>query len=207
MSDTSNYKAIIFDIGNVIFDISFDLVFDHIEKLTGKNAADIKAKFIFNEVFESFERGHITPEEFLKEVNRQTDLNLSLEEFDASWNAIYLDAFDGVDELLIHLNKTYRVVALSNTNILHTNDWLIRYKDTVKHFEKIFASNEIGARKPDREAFQIVLDYLEMLPEEVIFIDDNLKNIQGAEVMGIRTIHVKSYPQMRMDLDEILYKK
>src|ERR1017187_1304763 len=118
----SKYKAIIFDIGNVIFDISFDLVFDHIEKISGKKAADIKANFVFNEVFESFERGHITPEEFLKEFNRQTQLNLTLEEFDASWNAIYLDAFEGIDELLIHLKKSFRVVALSNTNILHTRD-------------------------------------------------------------------------------------
>lgn len=200
----TNYKAIIFDIGNVIFDISFDLVFDHIEKLTGKKAADIKANFVFNEVFECFERGHISPEEFLKEFNTQTQLNLSLEEFDASWNAIYLDAFEGIDDLLIHLKKTYRVVALSNTNILHTNDWLIRYKNTVKHFEKIFASNEIGARKPDREAFQIVLNYLEMQPQEVIFIDDNFKNIQAADAMGIKTIHVKSYHQMKNDLNALL---
>ena len=203
-SSSIKYKAIIFDIGNVIFDISFDLVFDEAAKITGKNAADIKANFVFNKVFESFERGHISPEEFHIEFNTQTHLNLSLEEFDRCWNAIYLDAFEGIDELLIHLNKTYRVVALSNTNILHTNDWLIRYKDTVKHFEKIFASNEIGARKPDNEAFQIVLDYLEMQPHEVIFIDDNFKNIQGAEAMGIKTIHVCSYPLMLIELIGIL---
>jgi epoxide hydrolase-like predicted phosphatase len=201
---TTNYKAIIFDIGNVIFDISFDLAFNHFEKSTGKSAAIIKANFTFNEVFESFERGHISPEEFLKEFNNQTHLNLSLEEFDASWNAIYLDVFPGIDELLIDLRKNYRVVALSNTNILHTNDWMVRYEATIKHFEKVFASNEIGARKPDNEAFQIVLDYLEMIPNEVIFIDDNFNNIQAAEMMGIKTIHVKSSNQMIDDLGLIL---
>ncbi len=193
-------KALIFDIGNVIFDISFDLVFLHAQKLTGRDAQELKSLFTFNEVFESFERGHVTPEEFTREFNRQTRLNLSLEQFDACWNAIYLDAFPGIGDLLQTLKTTYRVVALSNTNILHTNDWLLRYAPIVGLFERLFLSNEMGERKPDARAYQMVLEYLEMQPHEVLFLDDKIENIHGAAALGIHTIHVLDYKQMRDDL-------
>ena len=58
----------------------------------------------------------------------------------------------------------------------------------------------MGARKPDAEAFQMVLDYLQIKPEEVLFLVDKLENILGAQALGIHTIHVKTYQQMVNDL-------
>ena len=53
------------------------------------------------------------------------------------------------------------------------------------YFEKIFTSHEIGARKPEPEAFQTVLDYLDIEPGKVAFFDDSPKNVQGANAVGI----------------------
>ena len=65
-----------------------------------------------------------------------------------------------------------RLVALTNTNYIHARDWRVRYADILTYFEKVFASHETKARKPDAESFRIVLNYLGMDPGKVVFFDD-----------------------------------
>jgi putative hydrolase of the HAD superfamily len=77
---------------------------------------------------------------------------------------------------------------LTNTNTIHNRIWRLKYADTLRHFEKIFSSHEIETRKPERESYQIVLDYLNCKPTETIFLDDNLENILGAKNLGMATV-------------------
>lgn len=43
-------------------------------------------------------------------------------------------------------------------------------------------------RKPDKKAFELILERLKVRPEESIFIDDKQENIDAAEKLGIKTI-------------------
>ena len=61
-------------------------------------------------------------------------------------------------------------------------------------FEQIYLSYEIGLRKPDKEAYQYVLDNAGLAAEETIFIDDLLVNIEGAAKTGLFTHHLKNEP-------------
>ena len=196
-------KAIIFDLGKVIFDISFDLVFDFWAERSGTNSIDLKNRFLFYVATDDFERGDISVEEFRAKVKHRLNMSLEDIQFDKGWNNLYLDVYPGIDELLQDLQKDYKVVALSNTNLIHKWDWAIRYKETLKYFEKVFSSHEIRSRKPEEKAFRTVLEYLDVKPTEAIFLDDNLENISGARSLGIETIHVTSPDLLR---DELLFK-
>ncbi len=54
--------------------------------------------------------------------------------------------------------------------------------------DKIFVSYELGLLKPDVEIYKQVLRLLRAKPEEVIFIDDKLKNVEAAKLIGINGI-------------------
>jgi len=194
------YKAIIFDLGKVVFDLSFDRTFQFWANASGKQFDDIKNKFQFDDIFDKFEKDEIASGQFRTEISQRLNLKLSDQEFDKGWCDLYLETYSGIDNLLEELKQNYKIVALTNTNIIHSKVWKMKYADTLRHFQKVFSSHELKERKPDTKAYQIVLDYLRVEPQQVVFLDDNIDNIKGAGQLGIKTILVTSYKQMTEEL-------
>lgn len=198
------YKALIFDLGKVVFDVSFDRVFSAWAESVGSTFEEVKAGFEFNHLFDDFEKDAITPPEFRRGVRKMAALELSDEDFDKGWCALYMDVFPQAEQLLRELKQSYRLVALTNTNIIHQPVWTEKYKDILTYFEKVFISNEMKVRKPEKEIYRQVLDYLGAKPEEAVFLDDNPDNTRGAEALGIKTILVTSPQQMQTELYYLL---
>ena len=199
----SRYKAIIFDLGKVIFDLSFDRTFKFWAARSCIQFNEIKNKFKFNEIFDKFEKDEINANEFRSKISQQLNLKLTDEEFDEGWCDLYLDVYNGIDNLLSDLKKQYKLVALTNTNCIHSKVWKEKYAPILEHFEKIFSSNEMKVRKPETEAYQMVLDYLKIPAQQIIFLDDNIENIKGAGELGIKTLLVTSSQQMVNELSKI----
>ncbi len=199
------YKALIFDLGKVVFDLSFDNVFQFWALASGQRVDAIKDKFQFDELFDEFEKGEVLNEEFRTEISRRLNLKLTDKVFDEGWCALYLDTYEGINTLLSSLKRQYRLVALTNTNSIHEQVWRIKYCESLGHFDKIFCSHELKTRKPEKQAYQIVLDYLEVRPQQAIFLDDSYLNIEGAAQLGLETILVESPQQMHADLHQRLY--
>lgn len=49
----------------------------------------------------------------------------------------------------------------------------------------------MGAYKPDAEFFRIALERDNLVAEESLFIDDSIRNVQAAEALGIKGLHVR----------------
>lgn len=196
----SSYKAVIFDLGKVVFDLSFDRIFQYWATASNKRYAELKSKFQYDELFNKFEKDEISPDEFRMEVSSRLGLVLTAQEFDAGWCDLYLDAYSGIDALLADLQPCYQLVALTNTNRIHSRVWQTKYARTLRYFQRVFSSHELKARKPAAQAYQIVLDYLQIKPQQAVFLDDNSENVQGANQLGMKTILVTSYEQMLAEL-------
>src|SRR5574337_1077248 len=188
MEKQPTYKAIIFDLGKVIWDYSFDLCFWNWGKAAGLDRTVVRKRFSFDETYGRFSEGQISEREYHAHVCELIGYKLTWEEFGQGWNSIYLDVFPGINRTLETLKKNYRLVALTNTNITHARRWREKFDDTVAHFEKIFCSFEIGARKPEKRAYDLVLNYLHIAPSEALFLDDKVGNVIGAEDAGIKGI-------------------
>ncbi|MBC8382925.1 MAG: HAD family phosphatase [Candidatus Cloacimonetes bacterium] len=197
------YKALIFDLGNVIIDISPKNACDYWAEIRHRKPEDLYVAFPFDETYVKFERGEITPEIFRKHVVKCLSITLSLKEFDEGWSRILIQLRGNIAEFLQSLKESYRIVALSNTNEIHVPMWQEMCTPILPYFEKIFSSNEIGFRKPETDSFQCVLDYLQIHPNEAVFLDDNYENILAAEKIGMKVIHVESYDQMVNELENI----
>jgi epoxide hydrolase-like predicted phosphatase len=198
------YEALIFDLGKVVFDLSFDKVLQFWASASGQQVDAIKGRFQFDEFFNDFERGEVSDKEFRAEISRRLSLRLTDKVFDEGWCALYLNAYAGIDKLLSSLKGQYRLVALTNTNSIHEQVWKKRYHETLSHFDKVFCSHELKTRKPEKQAYQSVLDYLGVEPQRTIFLDDSDANTAGAARLGIKTILVESQQQMRTDLRKVL---
>ena len=198
------YNAIIFDLANVVFNVDMNLISLHWSNRSGISLEKIKNYFDNDKNFDRFERGDISEQEYRSITKENLGMNLTDKDFDEGLTALYLDETHGINTLLKQLKKNYRIIALSNTNIIHKRVWGAKYKETIDEFEKLFLSHEINTRKPETEPYLIALEYLKMNPEDVIFLDDNKKNIETAERLGVKSILVKSPEQMRADLSELI---
>ena len=66
----------------------------------------------------------------------------------------------------------------------------------------IVVSGEEMTMKPRPEMYRILLDRYGLKAEECVFIDDNPRNAEGAEAVGIRGIVFHDAAQLRADLAE-----
>ncbi len=187
-------KAIIFDLGGVILNINYQNTIDKFLKLGVKNASTVYSNKIQTDLFNQIETGKITDKKFLEEL--QTTTNATIYQLKEAWNAMLLDLPKERINLLEKLKADFPIFLLSNTNAIHIS--AIKqslgesaYTKFYKLFNKVYYSHEIGFRKPNKEAFQLILKENNLNANEVVFIDDSPQHIEGAKKIGMNTHHLK----------------
>ena len=113
--------------------------------------------------------------------------------FYGRWEEMLGDAIDGTVAILKSLidNPKYKVVALTNWSHETFPIALERF-EFLHWFEGIIVSGDEKTRKPFPEIYELTLERFKIKPENSIFIDDNLRNIQAAQALGINGIHFES---------------
>ena len=69
-------------------------------------------------------------------------------------------------------------------------------------FDGIVVSGEERCTKPDSKIYQILIDRYKIQPENAIFIDDNIHNINTASLLGFKVIHFANDQMLRNALRE-----
>jgi len=189
-----NVKNIIFDYGNVIFSLDF-LKGQQAWIALGVNNADLfYGHKLQDTVFDAFEKGEISPDEFRSHIRKKIgNPNLTDQQIDGAWNSMLLGIASGNHDLLLKLKSKYRTFLLSNINAIHY-DYIHNYLKTEfgfdnndNLFEKTYYSHLVGKRKPDLAIFEQVLNENSLDPAETLFIDDSPQHIAGAQKLGIQT--------------------
>jgi len=189
-----NIKNIIFDYGNVIFNINFNNVQEAWQKLGINNASDFYGHRHQDPVFNLLERGEISNADFRDRIRELTNKpELSDEQIDNAWNAIFVGIPEGNHELLLKLKGKYRTFLLSNINAIHydyVHDYLKRVYNLDSNdelFEKVYYSHLTRKRKPEPEIFKQVLNENNLDPAETLFIDDSPQHLETAKKLGLQT--------------------
>ena len=99
-------------------------------------------------------------------------------------------------------SKGYRVVVFSN--IIEEMATLIRKAGHYDYFEDAVLSCDIGFRKPDLRAYDILLSRLNVKSNQCIFIDDLEENIKAGQEKGIYGIVFKSLNDLKNKLEKAL---
>ncbi|MBE7177483.1 MAG: HAD family phosphatase [Mucilaginibacter polytrichastri] len=193
-------RNIIFDYGNVIFRIDFKRVAQAFADLGIADPESFFSATQQSELFDSLDKGLITPDEFRAGVREATGkAALTDEEIDEAWNSILVGVERETYDMLLKAKEKYRTFLLSNTNAIH----YIRFSkymvdefgsDNSALFEKDYYSHLMGKRKPNADIFEQVLSENNLKPEETLFIDDNRQNIEAAAALGIQT-HLLAEPE------------
>lgn len=95
-----------------------------------------------------------------------------------------------------NLIKTY---ALTNWSA-ETFPRALELYDFLHWFDGRVVSGEEKTRKPFKEIYEIIIRRYDLIKNETIFIDDNLRNIKAAEEVGIRSIHFTDPTSLKNEL-------
>jgi putative hydrolase of the HAD superfamily len=94
--------------------------------------------------------------------------------------------FKDVFEVIPKLSKCYKLGLVSDAWPSLRGVYKKAGLDT--YFNSIIISSELGVTKPNEQMYKASLNELALSENEVVFIDDNPKNCDGASKIGIRTI-------------------
>ncbi len=194
-------QAIVFDLGAVIVDIDFERVFAAWAQSAGLPAASIRDRYAVDNAYHQHERGEITAGQYFAHLRDTLTIDLSDDEFERGWNAIFGGEIAGIDERIRRARRFAPCYVFSNTNASHQKFWAREHAATLALFERVFVSNEIGQRKPDQAAFEQVCGLIGSRPSDTWFFDDSAENVAGARATGLYAVQVLSNVDIDLALD------
>ena len=204
------YRAVIFDLGGVIFPSPFD-------------------------VFSAYERDHGLPDRFLRGVvaaSADTGAWARLERGETTFSRFCDDfelecvaaggtveastlmtvvggRFEPRADMLAAITRI-RDEGLKTAAL--TNNWTEMSDDGTGHelpalhhvFDVIVESAVEGLRKPDPAIYRLTCMRLGVVPEEAVFLDDLGVNLKPARELGMATIKVADPPSALVELETLL---
>lgn len=190
--------TIIFDLGDV-FIRGFKGIEKLLEPVLGLEAEEIFSQLRENEILLKLFRGQITEDEYWTIIIRESNWDVESTQLKEITRR-YFKEIDGTRDIIeILKEKNYKLGLLS----VHAREWIEHCEkefDYHKLFNSVLYSFEVGVCKPDKKAYEMILEKLEVEPKETIFIDDNEKFLKPAEELGIRTIQFHNAKQLKQDL-------
>lgn len=185
-------KAIIFDLGNVLLPINLTLTYDALASYSSLSSTKIANEINEKQLWVPYEAGQQTDIEFRNFLRSHLDLTISDVDFDNAFSALLLDFHQGVYDWIASLKSKFYLVLLSNTSSIHAERFTKvalgpEGQNLFSLFHQVYYSFEMGLVKPDPAIYLRVLNEQGFQPEEVLFFDDNVANINSAKNIGIQS--------------------
>ena len=202
MKEKKTIKTIIFDLGGVLIDWNPEYLY--LDIFEGDR---VKMNAFFEHVCtmdwnENQDAGYPLAQATEDKIALFPEYETLIRIYYGRWEEMLGEAISGSVQVLKKLidNPQFRVVALTNWSA-ETFPVALKRFDFLHWFEGIVVSGTERTRKPYSEIYQITLDRFNIAASEALFIDDNLRNIKGAEALGLNVIHFSTPEELIKELD------
>lgn len=193
------FKAILFDLGNVIVPFDFQRAYARLEPLCNLSRDEIRSRLRSTGSVQRFETGQLDQFAFVQEFSRALGFEISHAEFCDLWSCIFLPDPLIPESLLESLAARHRLVMLSNTNSIHMAMVRENYP-LLRHFHDGVFSYEVGAAKPSAKIYEEAVRRAGCQPQECFFTDDIEQNVDAARALGIEAVRFESASQIEHEL-------
>jgi HAD superfamily hydrolase (TIGR01509 family) len=191
-------RLILFDVGGVLVELG------GVDALLGWMGSDTSVEQLWpvwlrSPSVRAFETGRIEPMEFAVGILAELKLTIAPQTFIESFASWPTRPYPGALQLVASIPARYQRALLSNSNMLH---WprVMDDMDFKSSFEHCFSSHLTGKIKPDAECFEHVIESFGCQAEEVLFLDDNMLNVQAARTVGMRAEQARGVEGARLAL-------
>jgi putative hydrolase of the HAD superfamily len=193
----ADIDVVLFDLGGVLVDFGGVQAMKDLAGITDDD--ELWHRWLTCRWVREFERGGCTPEEFAAGVVSDWELPITADAYLENFAGWLGGPLPGAAALVDATNAVVTTGCLSNTNALHWDRHFLQW-EVIHQLEHRFLSFELGAVKPDREVFDRVAARLPFARDRVLFLDDNLVNVEGAREAGFRSDRAKGVDEARVVL-------
>jgi len=99
------------------------------------------------------------------------------------------------------INNNYKIALLSN-NVTELRQRL-ENQNIINLFDEIIISAEVGHQKPSPQIFEHLFKRLGIKADEIVFVDDTEKSLEGAEKIGYVPILFKGNQELKEELEKL----
>ena len=200
------WKAIIYDLGGVLVDwnplhVYNDQYFESEEK----------RRFFFDKVCtsdwnERQDEGYPIALATEEKVNQFPEWEAPIRDFYGRWIEMLKGPIEDSVDLFRRLKEGTDLKFYALTNWSHeTFPLALERFEFLQWFDGIVVSGTEKNRKPFPDFYQLLLDRYSLKAEEVVFIDDNIRNVKAAEELGIESIQFTDADTVEKKLSELLH--
>ena len=188
----ANTRAVIFDFGGVICDADTNRLHSFLK--TSLHISDPEAK----SAFEALLHTDLEISEFWKEYALRQGWILPYDFVERLVKVILGCVYEvpGTLPLIDDLRAAGLQVGILS-NVTEEVADLIAKLGYYDGYDPLILSYQVDMKKPDPQIFEYLLKELSLPPEEVLFIDDRIENVQAAAKFGIETIHFRTGPDLK----------
>lgn len=174
-------KVIAFDLVGVLVsekDIELSEVEEKLERMFGPNLND---------------------EDYLKQAKKIVEKDLEvINTTKVLINKLYKVKDKKIFKKIKEINENVKIIIATN-HLSFVKDF-IKESFNIDYLDDIIISAEIHKIKPNLDFYQYILNKYSIESKELLFLDDNINNINGAQALGINTIKIEKDTNL---IDEI----
>ena len=201
-------SAIVFDIGGVLVRLDTDACIRAFrEDLGFARITEILDPSHQKGIYGEMEAGRLSASHFRELILAESRPGSVADDVDKAMAALLTGMPEGVPQLLKDLHGRYPLYLLSNNNpISMARTYQIFREQGIEastFFSGQFISCEMKLLKPSRAFYREVVRRIGLPAGEILFIDDNLENVEGARAVGIQARYYlpgTSLPALLADL-------
>lgn len=193
-------KNIVFDIGNVLVSFTPE------EFVSSKINDKMISQRVYNCIFKGedwlkLDRGTKTEEEAVRDFcQREAEISEHIQNVMKDWYQMLLPMDETVEILNKLKEKGYKLYYLSNYQVA-AFDYISKY-DFFDTFDGGILSCNVKLLKPEKEIYEKLTEVYGIKPEESVFIDDTLVNVEAADKLGFSTVNFKGCADLKAKLTE-----
>ena len=200
-------KALIFDMGGVLVDLDIEDCKKVFKESLGYNDIDEIIDACHQKgIYGDLEEGTLEADEFRKIVLAGSWPGSTPEQVDQAMSHILVGIAPYKIQLLKELACKYDLYMLSNNNPICLPFSRKMFEDAgaplESIFKKSFFSFEMKALKPSESFYKAVIEQIGLPSEEMLFIDDSMKNVEGSIAAGLPAV----YYEPGTDLAALVYE-
>ncbi len=193
-------KAAIFDLNGIF--LQSPLLSTRIEKDFGVPVADFVLKL--QEVMSKVRQPSAAPAfTYWQPVLLGWGITISEKEFWDYWFKAEKPSWEMIDFARDLREKGIKVFILSN-NFRERSEYYEEYGWIHDAVDKVYFSWKTGFVKPDPEAWKLILTENNLLPEECVYFDDQKKNVDVAEKLGMHSFAFTDEVHLKKIINNLL---
>jgi FMN phosphatase YigB (HAD superfamily) len=181
-------KAVVFDLGNVLLDFDYGKTVQRIKDKCKMSEAELRKVFSASPLFDKFEHGHMSADEYFAEIQRITCYGGTFKEFAEFFGDIFTEA-----PQMLAWNEELRRKKIPRYILSNTNDLSIRFIKKrfpfFNEFDGYVFSHEHRVMKPATRIYEVIEEISGLRGPDLFYIDDREENIHAATARGWQAVH------------------